>query len=96
MCSAYSVNETNTLGFPAYKNLGFTIGTLDSYLNDPPFVAANQAKFIPVHHGPDLRYQVELLVRTDMICERWAGMPRGTSSRSRRAFFIVRITLVKR
>jgi Protein of unknown function, DUF481 len=34
--SAYSVNETNTLGFVAYKNFGFTIGTLDSYLNNPP------------------------------------------------------------
>jgi hypothetical protein len=33
---AYSVNETNTLAFPAYKNLGFTVGTLDSYLNNPP------------------------------------------------------------
>ena len=34
--SAYSVNETNTLGFVAYKNFGFTIGTIDSYLNNPP------------------------------------------------------------
>jgi hypothetical protein len=33
---AYSVNETNTLAFPAYKNLSFTVGTLDSYLNNPP------------------------------------------------------------
>ncbi len=33
---AYSVNETNTLAFPAYKNLGFSVGTLDSYLNNPP------------------------------------------------------------
>jgi hypothetical protein len=33
---AYSVNETNTLTFPTYKNLGFTVGTLDSYLNNPP------------------------------------------------------------
>jgi hypothetical protein len=33
---AYSVNETNTLTFPTYKNLGFTLGTLDSYLNNPP------------------------------------------------------------
>jgi hypothetical protein len=33
---AYSANETNTLSFPAYKNLSFSVGTLDSYLNDPP------------------------------------------------------------
>ncbi|MGB6193875.1 MAG: DUF481 domain-containing protein [Terracidiphilus sp.] len=34
--SAYSLNQTNTLSFPAYKNFGFTIGTIDSYLNNPP------------------------------------------------------------
>jgi hypothetical protein len=34
--TAYSANETNTVTFPAYKNLGFSIGTIDSYLNDPP------------------------------------------------------------
>lgn len=33
--SAYSVGETNTLGFVAYKNFGFTIGTIDTYLNNP-------------------------------------------------------------
>jgi hypothetical protein len=33
---AYSVNETNTLTFPVYKNFGFSFGTLDSYLNNPP------------------------------------------------------------
>jgi hypothetical protein len=33
---AYSANESNTLTFPTYKNLGFSLGTLDSYLNDPP------------------------------------------------------------
>jgi hypothetical protein len=33
---AYSANETNTLAFPAYKNFRFSMGTLDSYLNDPP------------------------------------------------------------
>jgi uncharacterized protein DUF481 len=33
---AYSVNETNTLAFPAYKNLSFSVGTLDSYLNNTP------------------------------------------------------------
>ncbi len=34
--SAYSANETNTFAFPAYKNLSFSMGTLDSYLNNPP------------------------------------------------------------
>ncbi|MDE3186326.1 MAG: DUF481 domain-containing protein [Acidobacteriota bacterium] len=33
---AYSTYETNTLTFPVYKNFGFSIGTMDSYLNDPP------------------------------------------------------------
>jgi len=33
---AYSATETNTFAFPAYKRLSFSIGTLDSYLNDPP------------------------------------------------------------
>ncbi len=32
----YSANETDTLSFPAYKNFSFSVGTLDSYLNDPP------------------------------------------------------------
>lgn len=33
---AYSANETDTVTFPAYKNLGFSVGTIDTYLNDPP------------------------------------------------------------
>jgi len=33
---AYSINETNTFAFPAYRNFSFSVGTLDSYLNDPP------------------------------------------------------------
>ncbi len=33
---AYSTNETNTFAFPAYKRLSFSLGTMDSYLNDPP------------------------------------------------------------
>jgi hypothetical protein len=33
---AYSANETDTFAFPAYKNFSFSVGTLDSYLNDPP------------------------------------------------------------
>jgi hypothetical protein len=35
---AYSANETDSLAFPAYKNLGFSVGTMDSYLNDLPAV----------------------------------------------------------
>lgn len=33
---AYSADETNTVAFPAYKNFGFSVGTIDTYLNDPP------------------------------------------------------------
>jgi hypothetical protein len=33
---AYSAVETNTVAFTAYKNFGFAIGTIDSYLNNPP------------------------------------------------------------
>ncbi len=33
---AYSVAETDALTFPAYKNFGFTLGTLDTYLNNVP------------------------------------------------------------
>ncbi len=33
---AYSGNETTTLTFPVYKRLGFSVATIDSYLNDPP------------------------------------------------------------
>ncbi len=33
---AYSATETDTFAFPAYKNLSFSLGTNDSYLNDPP------------------------------------------------------------
>jgi len=36
---AYSATETDTFAFPAYKNLSFSVGTLDSYLNDPPLTA---------------------------------------------------------
>ncbi len=36
--AAYSATESNTFAFPAYKNLSFSVGTLDSYLNDPPVV----------------------------------------------------------
>lgn len=33
---AYSASETDTLAFPTYKNLAFSVGTIDTYLNDPP------------------------------------------------------------
>jgi len=33
---AYSAQETDTFAFPAYKSFSFSMGTLDSYLNDPP------------------------------------------------------------
>ncbi len=35
----YSLNETDTLSFPAWKNFSFTVGTLDSYINNPPVSA---------------------------------------------------------
>jgi hypothetical protein len=35
---AYSATETDTVAFPAYKNFSFTVGTLDTYLNDAPFI----------------------------------------------------------
>ena len=34
--SKYSANEINTFAFPVYKNFSFSVGTLDSYLNNPP------------------------------------------------------------
>ncbi|HEX4039427.1 MAG TPA: DUF481 domain-containing protein [Acidobacteriaceae bacterium] len=33
---AYSATEDDTFSFPAYKSFSFSIGSLDSYLNDPP------------------------------------------------------------
>lgn len=33
---AYSASETNSVAFPAYKSLAFSLGTIDSYLNNPP------------------------------------------------------------
>jgi hypothetical protein len=38
---AYSAAETDTVSFPAYKNFSFTVGTLDTYLNDAPFVGTS-------------------------------------------------------
>jgi hypothetical protein len=33
---AYSASETDTLAIPFYKSLSFSVGTLDTYLNNPP------------------------------------------------------------
>lgn len=33
---AYSAGEVDTFAFPTWKNFGFSLGTDDSYLNDPP------------------------------------------------------------
>jgi hypothetical protein len=37
--NAYSAGEINTLILPVYKRLSFSVGTIDSYLNDPPVTA---------------------------------------------------------
>jgi len=43
---AYSASETDTMTFPAYKNLGFSLGTNDTYLNDPaPATKRNSFQF---------------------------------------------------
>jgi hypothetical protein len=34
--AAWSTDETNTFAFPGWKRFGFSMGTIDSYLNDPP------------------------------------------------------------
>ncbi len=34
--AAYSATESDNLLFPMYKKLSFTVGTIDSYLNNPP------------------------------------------------------------
>jgi hypothetical protein len=34
----YSATETDTVAFPTYKNFGFSVGSIDTYLNDAPFV----------------------------------------------------------
>jgi hypothetical protein len=36
---AYSTSENNTLILPVYKRLGLSLGTVDTYLNDPPLTA---------------------------------------------------------
>ena len=36
--SDYSAAETDSVTFPAYKNFGFSVGTIDTYLNDAPFI----------------------------------------------------------
>ncbi len=39
--NAYSASETNAVTFPTYKNIGFTVGTIDTYLNDAPFIGTS-------------------------------------------------------
>lgn len=34
--AAFSFNEANAFAFPAYKSLSFSLGTMESFLNDPP------------------------------------------------------------
>ncbi len=34
--AAWSADETNTIAFPGWKRFGFSMGTIDSFLNDPP------------------------------------------------------------
>jgi Protein of unknown function, DUF481 len=36
LTSAYSANETNSLTLPVHKRFSLVIGTIDSYLNNPP------------------------------------------------------------
>ena len=47
---AYSATESNTLAIPFYKSLGFSVGTQDSYLNNPvpsvPPTMRNSFQFI--------------------------------------------------
>jgi len=39
--NAYSATETNAVTFPTFKNLGFSLGTIDTYLNDAPFIGTS-------------------------------------------------------
>jgi Protein of unknown function, DUF481 len=41
--SAYSATETDTVVFPAFKNFAFSVGTVDTYLNDAPFEATSSS-----------------------------------------------------
>lgn len=43
---AYSLNENNTLSFPLYKRFRLQVGTIDSYLNNPP---------VAIYPAPDNR-----------------------------------------
>jgi hypothetical protein len=39
--NAYSANETDTVAFLTFKGFSFSVGTLDTYLNDAPFGATS-------------------------------------------------------
>ncbi|HUY81422.1 MAG TPA: DUF481 domain-containing protein [Acidobacteriaceae bacterium] len=49
---AYSATESNTIGIPFYKSLGFSVGTIDSYLNNPsPSVPPTQRNSFQFNFG---------------------------------------------
>ena len=39
--NAYSANEIDSIAFPTFKNFSFSVGTVDTYLNDAPFVGTS-------------------------------------------------------
>jgi hypothetical protein len=57
--SAYSAAETDTFAFPAYKNLSFSLGTLDTYLNDPPLGAEPPTKHNSFQFTMGLTYAIK-------------------------------------
>jgi hypothetical protein len=57
--SAYSATETDTFAFPAYKNLSFSLGTLDTYLNDPPLGAEPPTKHNSFQFTMGLTYAIK-------------------------------------
>jgi hypothetical protein len=55
---AYSANETNTLGIPFYKSLSFSVGTIDSYLNNPsPAVPPTQRNSFQFSFGATYQFK---------------------------------------
>jgi hypothetical protein len=59
MPSAYSAAETDTFAFPAYKSLSFSLGTLDTYLNDPPLGAEPPTKHNSFQFTMGLTYAIK-------------------------------------
>ncbi len=60
--NAYSAAETNALTVPFFKSLALSVGSNESYLNDPPRLAAHQTQFVRVHDRADLFDQIEILI----------------------------------